>query len=1456
MRGKKFIAQILTGFTILCLLVLTIFVGVESQTEVAWNSHIPRYERLRPVTVMLDNVEAGMTEESRLFKKFVGEDYSAPAGRPLREPPTIADFSYAGYKQGEEAIPDFVGGTIINVRDYGAIPNDNIEDTQAIQDAFNAVSSSYTVVYFPPGQYDVFMGRTLSMQLPTIDHVVVQGSGAQGSEHGGTTIKQHNTKPGVSRSDGIFSVKRKQDPNISSQIHEIGSPTGFQDNYITVTHPNKFAGHKYIVIGSGRSNNHYARVVANTGMLPSDFPEEWTDIHSAIQVHDYHEIDRIDYFLKRIYLKGKLMGVYSVGNQVKVRKYTEGIGFQDLHIDCGFDETWDHDRKDEDEFKGRGAIRLTHTAHSWVKHVRISNFTSAIEYSGSIYATIIGVILDGKSGHYSVVGDGAGHAFIALVDEHTSNRAHHGISVQGRTTGIVAWGIGGPDGYLNGPDTHGWQCAHTLYDNYHSVYHQTSGTAINNRPNHLNGYIRYNNGVRSSAPVFDGWWYPDQLDFNDDGVMALDRAIQYFFEDITNVAGSNLDFSESYLLNQVGGFQVTQGIISGYRTSSHLQDFKFHEGRQAYVSPASLYIGQLEHRLGYIPNWVEKEKSEYEDFFNVVYGYILPSANPIILDHNAPSFDDGDKVSFTLQENIPINSNVGNRLLVTDDYSKTFTYEITEAYQLVDNVKETIDINFSIDNTGQIKSKSRHDYETETLKIQYLSVKVNDNMGKFDTIEVEIYISNLNEEPVFQDNNTRNRIWRDVVRGVSTVQVLGDPVVAIDPEGQSIRYTLTGENSGNLSIDVDTGQITTTGIIDHANPEVKAIMSGIHVVATDSALSSSYIGLALRLVTPEETPVPINELEDRSNNDDDDNQEYPEDIIPYFTNHNQAYISVAFSDTVQTNFSIEENSLIGTSVGEPFEIHTTSTLTELVYTLTGNGNEHFEIDDTGQLKVAGHIDYESQRTYTFRVTVSDGSTHDTLDILIRVIDQNGDLLQNRSSTVIQGILNTFPNIDDPTLVTKQMIREITGRVDIGGALRSPIVFENPDNPFREGDLDNLIECKEIVLRYTNIKTLPNHFFSDLHKMTWLILSDNDIETLPSGVFSGLDTVRDLYLNDNELTELPETLFDDMRLLRSVKLNRNKLEELPQGIFSSNSKLEQIDLSNNNLTSITTEMFSDVKSLKNLHLDYNDFQTLPYDLLHSHSDLNSLGLSYTSIRQLPDRFFEDVSRLESLDLSGNVEINTNDPRWSWTELPTMPLKVKIENPRDNRIQVVIPTGAPFDMTFNLHTSTGILNRNGVVTIRRGDIESSTLRLRNTEGEIQLSFAGSMPDIPSGHKGYHIEVDESMPLVIPDISAPMSMRLMPESSLVFNNYPNPFNPETWIPYQLSEDSWVTLTIYDVKGTSIRTIDLGIQSAGFYKDKRKAIHWDGKNSSGEQVSTGVYFYHLKINKNVYTNKMLILK
>ena len=100
------------------------------------------------------------------------------------------------------------------------------------------------------------------------------------------------------------------------------------------------------------------------------------------------------------------------------------------------------------------------------------------------------------------------------------------------------------------------------------------------------------------------------------------------------------------------------------------------------------------------------------------------------------------------------------------------------------------------------------------------------------------------------------------------------------------------------------------------------------------------------------------------------------------------------------------------------------------------------------------------------------------------------------------------------------------------------------------------------------------------------------------------------------------------------------------------------------------------------------------------------------------------------------------------------------------------------------------------------------------------------------------------------------IIPKKTALLHNYPNPFNPETWIPYHLAKPAEVTLTLYTADGKVVRTLELGHQPAGFYQNRSRAAYWDGRNEVGERVASGVYFYTLTAGEFSTTRKMVIRK
>ena len=156
---------------------------------------------------------------------------------------------------------------------------------------------------------------------------------------------------------------------------------------------------------------------------------------------------------------------------------------------------------------------------------------------------------------------------------------------------------------------------------------------------------------------------------------------------------------------------------------------------------------------------------------------------------------------------------------------------------------------------------------------------------------------------------------------------------------------------------------------------------------------------------------------------------------------------------------------------------------------------------------------------------------------------------------------------------------------------------------------------------------------------------------------------------------------------------------------------------------------------------------------------------------------------------------------------------------------------------------------------GTLLSITFRaLRN--GESKLTLQNFQVGTRRGEKTRSIPPEITIVVGNSAPAAPTAHGIPPDRTQLLVNYPNPFNPETWIPYQLSEPAHVTVRIYATSGVLVRRLGLGPQPAGYYTNRSRAAYWDGKNAVGESVASGVYFYTLTAGDFTATGKMLIRK
>ena len=159
--------------------------------------------------------------------------------------------------------------------------------------------------------------------------------------------------------------------------------------------------------------------------------------------------------------------------------------------------------------------------------------------------------------------------------------------------------------------------------------------------------------------------------------------------------------------------------------------------------------------------------------------------------------------------------------------------------------------------------------------------------------------------------------------------------------------------------------------------------------------------------------------------------------------------------------------------------------------------------------------------------------------------------------------------------------------------------------------------------------------------------------------------------------------------------------------------------------------------------------------------------------------------------------------------------------------------------------------GAGNLWRGRVRLGTLELDANGSIDSVQPSNSTVSVDAAHL---VSVDGQSLRV--DVEPFFMDELRPHRTGVLPNYPNPFNPETWIPFQLHKGAYVRITIYDVLGREVRRFDLGYLSAGYYTTRERAVYWEGHNDMNERVASGTYYYNLEAGDFVDTHRMVVVK
>ena len=523
-----------------------------------------------------------------------------------------------------------------------------------------------------------------------------------------------------------------------------------------------------------------------------------------------------------------------------------------------------------------------------------------------------------------------------------------------------------------------------------------------------------------------------------------------------------------------------------------------------------------------------------------------------------------------------------------------------------------------------------------------------------------------------------------------------------------------------------------------------------------------------------------------------------------------------------------------------------STLTNL----RGLDLETNQISDVSSLEVLTnltHLDFDSNR-------VSDVSPLAGMTQLMQLDISDNQIADLSPLSALTEL--TQLDIDDNQVIDISALKNMTKLLwlDIDGnqiidvsALKNMVDLTRAnldDNQIADiSPLRDLTKLEKLDLDHNQISDVSP--LKDLTELTWLDLDDNKISDVSA--LKNMTKLELLDLGDNEISDVSP--LKDMIKLRELDLNDNEIfDAFP---LKNMTRLRIIDLDGNKI--------SDVSPLKNMtrliELDLHDNRI---------SDISPLtDLTRLMILDLSENHISDFSPLAGL-IKNLVEYDNSNQT-------NAPIKTTDVN-RDgvvNIIDLALVAAYYQDPNFPDAANFGIypdVNLDGVVdvkdlvgiateidavaaapTLRQKSPETSDLTVENLTRWLVLAKELDSRNLDT-QKG--ISVLEHLLALLRDVAT------VPIETALLTNYPNPFNPETWIPYQLAVASEVGISIYATDGQLVRQLAFGRLPAGMYHSKSRAAYWDGRNVLGESVASGIYFYRFTAGDFTATGKMLIQK
>ena len=798
------------------------------------------------------------------------------------------------------------------------------------------------------------------------------------------------------------------------------------------------------------------------------------------------------------------------------------------------------------------------------------------------------------------------------------------------------------------------------------------------------------------------------------------------------------------------------------------------------------------------------------------------------------AFTEGESTTLSVAENTSAGVNIGSPVTAIDQDGDALTYTLAGADAA------SFDI---VDSTGQLQTKAALDFETTTSYT--FTIIASDGRGGASSITVTINVTDVateaNNPPEFTDGAATTR---SVAENTAASENIGSAVAATDANHDILTYSLSGADAASFDIIDTTGQLLTNAALDF---ETRSSYN-VTITVSDSIIGGTdTITVTIRVTDRE-----------------------PENTPPVFTD------GASTTRTIAEHADEDFESLLDVlffNIGAPIAATDADGDTLAYEIVDGPDSYFFRIDSSGQLRTSRWIDYEQTPSRSVTITVSDGNGgSDSIDVTFNVTDVNeqpyfgteNNPSYSGSTTILYARhgAGTSTNIGDP-VTASDPDANTTLTYSLSGTDVSSFTIGNTTGQLT----NNSVLDVDTKASHSVVVTASDGSLSATINVTINVVKQPDLL-----VSSRSAAVRDAIVNAiSDVNSPNEVTATHLANITGLNLSSRSIASLSAGDFNDLVSLESLDLSDNNLTSLPADIFDHLTRLDALFLDYNEISSISGGIFANNTNLEFINLRGNRLSSLPDGIFEGLSSLTGVQLSqdsGNApDIN----------IGLVAVDDEDSNSQTAKYKVTVHTGSVEDLDVEVWVVQPLggiklyISKHQTVRVSTGSVESSEITIDRSEfpsNDSAIYLALRQNKLPPGNityfdqniGGFYYRANETELLMLPanEAGAPFvdGRESVPVSTELLPNFPNPFNPETWIPYQLAKPSDVSITIYDIRGNLVRQLTLGQQKAGFYTDRARAAHWDGRNSVGERVANGVYFYQLQAGSVSFLRKMVILK